>query len=60
MATDKGELLTKLEETFQNLNELRNEYSLICNRLKNTENEKNKISEAFRLQEKKVFLKKNE
>ena len=50
LAQDKGDLLTKLEESLQNLNELRNEYSEILNHLNTSETEKNKLIEKKELQ----------
>lgn len=55
LARDKGDLLYKLEESLQNLNELRNEYQEILNQLSLTETEKKKLLESLKLQEKKVF-----
>lgn len=60
LATDKGDLLSKLEESLQNLNELRNEYTEILTRLTSSESEKKQIVEAYKLQEKKVDYKKND
>ena len=54
LARDKGDLLCKLEESLQNLNELRNEYQEILNQLSLTETEKKKLLESLKLQEKKV------
>jgi len=56
LAQDKGDLLSKLEESLQNLNELRNEYSEILNHLNTSETEKNTLVEAYKLQEKKVRI----
>jgi len=54
LAKDKGDLLSKLEESLLNLNELRNEYTTILNAMNISENEKKKLLESLKLQEKKV------
>ena len=57
LARDKGDLLCKLEESLQNLNELRNEYQEILKQLSLKETEKKKWLESLKLQEKKVKIK---
>ena len=54
LAQDKGDLLSKLEESLQHLNELRNEYTDILNQLNISETDRKKLTESYKLQEKKV------